>query len=428
MKKVNSAVVSLWGNEVGVVTWDDNSEYARFQYQPGFVKSGLNLSPLKMSLKENVVYSFPELNKKTFYGLPGLLADSLPDKYGNSLIDIWLAKQGRDRNDFSPVERLCYMGSRGMGALEFKPNTGPKPKTDVEIDISDMVKLAGDILNQRQSLRVSFHGSEEKALQTIIRIGTSAGGARAKAVIALNPQTKDVRSGQVAVPAGYEHWIIKFDGVDEGSLGETKNYGRIEYIYNTMAENAGIEVSKYDLIEENGRAHFLTKRFDRSDSNEKIHMQSLCAISHFDFNAPGETSYEMVFGVIMTMNLGYDSIKEVYRRMVFNVVSCIRDDHTKNISFLMDKTGKWRIAPAYDIMWSYKSDSPWVSKHQMSVNGKRDHINEDDMISVAKQYDIKGYKEIIAGVKESVSQWPSLAKNMEIPQGDIKRIQRTHNL
>ncbi len=427
IRRVTVSKVLLWDREIGAVAWDDKHRIGSFQYTPDFVHRGPEIAPLKMPLREQV-YSFPALNYDTYSGLPGLLADSLPDRYGKALVDIWLRKQGRDIKDFNPVERLCYMGSRGMGALEFKPAIGPQARKAIPIEISKLTQLATEILRHRAGFSVNLKGSQAEALKMIIRVGTSAGGARAKAVIAWNPKTGEVRSGQVAVPAGFEPWILKFDGANLDTLGEPKGYGRIEYAYHKMAMTAGIKMSNCHLLEEDGRAHFMTRRFDRTDAGEKVHMQSLCAMAHFDFNASGEYSYEHAFGVIQKLNLGHPAMQEMYRRMLFNVLARNQDDHTRNISFLMDKTGKWRLAPAYDVIWSYNPQGRWSDRHQMTINGKTDDFTGDDLLVVADQYGIKDAKGMLLKVDSAVSRWPEFAKQTGVAPEKIKEIGETHRL
>lgn len=426
VRKVRTATVQLWGKEVGVVAWDEDRGIGRFEYTPDFVRDGYEIAPIMMPLNEGQIYSFPALNIETYLGLPGLLADALPDRYGKACIDIWLRRQGRDVDDFSPIERLCYMGTRGMGALEFKPAIGPQARKAIPIEISELTQLASDILQQRTDLLVNLRGSKAEALKMIIRVGASAGGARAKAVIAWNPKTNKIRSGQVRAPEGFESWLLKFDGVNQDSLGDPEGYGRIEYAYYNMATAAGIKMSKCRLLEEGGRAHFMTRRFDRTDAGEKIHMQSLCAMGHYDFNAPGEYSYEHAFGVIQKLNLGYPAVKEMYRRMVFNVMARNHDDHTRNIAFLMDKAGEWQLAPAFDVIWCYNPIGKWTLQHQMRINGKRDNFIREDLLLVAEQYGIKDATGIITDVGRVVSHWPEVAEQARVsPEMIEKSLQHT---
>lgn len=424
--KVGFATIILWGKEIGAVAWDDERELATFEYTPSFLKDGLEISPIVMKLKAGI-FSFPELNRKTYYGLPGLLADSLPDKFGNTLIDAWLARKGWRKADFSPVDRLCYMASRGMGALEFKPALRREEKKAVPIDIEEMIKLAQYVIDNRMDMLVNLQ-KDSKAIEAIIKIGTSAGGARAKALIAWNRETNEIRSGQVPPPDGFEPWIMKFDGVNDQALGTPEGYGRIEYAYHLMAKDAGIKMSECHLFEEQERAHFMTRRFDRGFNNEKIHMQSLCAVAHYDFNMAGAYGYEQAFSVIQKLNLGYDTLDEMYRRMVFNIVGRNQDDHTKNIAFLMDKDRKWQLSPAFDVIWAYNSSGPWTNQHQMTINGKRDGFSRADLLAPAKIFGIKNASSIIDEVVESVSKWSKVAEKIGVLPSMIDRIGKTHRL
>jgi len=427
IRKVNVTTVRLWGRSVGAVAWDEARGTGNFEYDPVFLKQGLPVAPLTMPVRPGI-FSFPALSRDTFHGLPGLLSDSLPDRFGNRLIDLWLARQGRAPGDFTPVERLCYMSTRGMGALEFKPALGPSPGKSTPIEIADLTQLASDILNHQSGWAVKLKGAKAEALNTIIRIGTSAGGNRAKAVIAWNPQSQEVRSGQVPAPDGFEPWILKFDGVNDVALGDPKGFGRIEYAYHRMAVAAGIEMSDCRLLEESGRAHFMTRRFDRDVRNRKIHMQSLCAMGHYDFNAAGEHGYEQALAMIQRLNLGYGAMRELFRRMVFNVIARNQDDHTRNIAFLMDEDGRWRLSPAFDVIWSFNPAGAWTNRHQMSVNGKRDDFTRADLSAVAVQFGIRDEKDVVEQVMAAVSAWPRFAADAGVPPQQQKAIAETHRL
>jgi serine/threonine-protein kinase HipA len=420
------ARVKLWGDLVGAVAWDDERNFATFEYDPSFQRKSLEIAPLTMPLNP-ALYSFPELSNRTFYGLPGLLADSLPDRYGTRLIEVWLQRQGRSLRDFSPIERLCYMGNRGMGALEFEPALVSRQRS-VRVEVSELVELAGKVLSEKEDLLVNLSEDESAALDTIIRVGTSAGGARAKAVIAWNPKNNDVRSGQVRAPKGFEYWIIKFDGVDEDTLGNPEGYGKIEYAYQRMAAAAGIEMSKCRLMEENGRAHFMTRRFDRTNDADKIHMQSLCALGHYDFNMPGQYGYETALSTCQQLGLGHQALRQLYKRMVFNVVARNQDDHTRNIAFLMDLDGNWRLASAFDVIWSYNAEGEWTNSHQMSINGKRNGFERQDFLDVAKQFRIKKPLDVLAEVGAAVSRWSVIAEEVGIDPKRITTIASTHRL
>lgn len=428
--KVDIAEIYLWSNKVGAVAWDNETNVATFEFEKKFLEKNYDIAPLWMPLEEarrgNAKFSFPAINKLTYKGMPGLLADALPDNYGNNIIDIWLARQGRSPKDFSPVERLCYMGNRAMGALEFKPAVRTNMDKSVSIDIGELVDLAQTIVNNKIKLNTSFKGDKSKAISDIIRIATSAGGNRPKAIIAINKKTNKIRSGQVDVPDDFTHWLLKFDGVQDKALGDPKGYGLIEYVYYKMATLAGIKMNECSLLKENGRSHFMTKRFDRINHNEKIHMQTLCAIAHFDYNSPGEHSYEQTFQVMRELKLPYPDIEQLYRRMIFNIAARNQDDHTKNISFLMDKFGEWRLSPAYDIIYAYNASQGLTSKHQMQANGKRDDFQKEDLILVGDKNGIKNCKKIIEEILESILKWPELAKKEGLSKDKINKIKKMH--
>lgn len=425
------AKVRLWGRTIGAVSLEEGSRVAAFQYDPKFVDSGIQIAPLMMPLNKQV-YSFPDLPDGTFHGLPGMLADSLPDKFGNALIDAWLATQGRTPESFNAVERLCYTGSRGMGALEFQPASGPKLSSGKNVSIEALVQLAGEVLTHRDNLQASFaDGSKEDALKDILRVGTSAGGARAKAVIAWNPKTNVIRSGQIAAGSGFEYWLLKFDGVagnKDKELEDPKGYGSIEYAYFLMARAAGINMSECRLLEENGRHHFMTKRFDRLEGGEKLHMQSLCAMAHYDFNAPGEYSCEQALIVMRRLNLPPENIEEQFRRMVFNIVARNQDDHVKNIAFLMDKEGRWALSPAFDMTYSYNPSGAWTAQHQMTLNGKQDNFTMADFRKCSKSAMMKRGRaeKIVDEVRMAVEKWPHYAEKAHVSENWREQIQ--HNL
>jgi serine/threonine-protein kinase HipA len=437
VKKVDTAIVRLWGDIVGAVSWLDDRAFGIFEYDQTFLKKGLDVSPLHMSLddarKGDARFSFPSLNKDTFLGLPGMLADALPDKFGNSIIDAWLTRHGRDNAHFSPVERLCYTGKRGMGALEFSPTVMGKYDTPVSVEVAELVQLAQHIMQERKVLDVRLGETEHDnadAILDILRVGTSAGGARPKAVIAMNDKG-NVMSGQAAVPKGYDYWLLKFDGVTDLELGEPlgegSGYGRIEYAYYRMAKAAGINMTECRLLEENGRAHFMTKRFDRING-QKQHMQTLCGIAHYDFNMAGAYSYEQAFEVMRKLRLSKAEATEQYRRMVFNIVARNLDDHTKNISFLMGDNGKWMLSPAYDVIYSHNPAGKWTNQHQMSVNGKRDHFSKQELIAVAESISLSKPEDIINDVLTAVTNWPEYAKEASINKNTILDISKHHRI
>ncbi len=425
--------VRLWGRKIGAVALADGDEVASFEYTPEFVESGIEVSPLVMPLSSRV-YSFPELAKKSFYGLPGLLADSLPDRFGNALINTWLATQSRSPNSFNAVERLCYTGRRGMGALEFSPRTGPRTRKAGNIQIDKLVDLASEILTQRDTLNASFaEKRRQRALADILRIGTSAGGARAKALIAWNPRTNEVRSGQVNAGEGFEYWLLKFDGVKgnrDKELEDPKGYGAIEYACYLMAKDCGIEMSICRLFEEGGRRHFMTRRFDRGTDGKKRHMQSLGALAHFDFNLAGAYSYEQAFLTIRQLGLPMSAIEQQFRRMVFNIVIRNQDDHVKNIAFLMNKAGQWALSPAFDMTYSYNPTGSWTSTHQMTMNGKREGFTQEDFKQCARVALLKRGEErlIISEILDVVSKWRDYATKAGIPGQTVDKIYRALRL
>jgi len=431
--KMSDAKVILWGSEIGAVSWVEERDLAVFQYDPAFIKSGIQLSPLMMPLRE-LPYEFPGLSKETFRGLPGLLADSLPDKFGNAVIDAWLASQGRSAAQFNSVERLCTIGSRGMGGLEFKPALRiSHAKTD-EIEIAKLVALSNKILDQRAGLAGVFSGSDDRdAIEDILRVGTSAGGARAKAILAWNPTTNEFRSGQVIVPPGFEHWIMKFDGVSNNrdkELSDPQGYGMIEYAYSLLAVKAGIEMTECRLHREGGRSHFMTKRFDRNADGSRIHMQSLGALAHLDFNVPALYSYEQTIQTMKRLGMAQKDLEQQVLRAMFNVVGRNQDDHVKNIAFLMNRRGEWRLSPAFDVSYAYDPQGFWTRQHQMTMHGKRDFFDKQDIIALAKVAGIKPGRalEMLERVITAMKSWPEVAGKVAIAEDRIRQIQATHRL
>lgn len=420
---VNLAKVYIWDEYAGAVLWNENTGTATFEYETAFAKKGWDLSPLMMPLGSNTTFSFRELSKETFMGLPGLLADALPDAYGKALLDRWLASFGR--TFANPVERLCYQSKRSMGALEFVPAKDHYLDQVSTIEIASLVQIASEVLSNKTHLDTNLKEDTKEALINIIKVSTSAGGQRAKAVIAYNDVTGEVRSGQVEAPADFNHWLLKLDGVTNTELGDPQHYGKIEYVYHKLALEAGIEMTECRLLEEGNRAHFMTKRFDRIGGNEKIHMQTLCGIAHYDYKMLHAFSYEQAFQVMRRLRLPYGQAEQMFRRMVFNVVARNQDDHTKNISFLMDKTGTWKLSPAYDVSWAYNPKGEWTSRHQMSINNKWDNITRADLMAVAEAMHIKRANNIINEVCNAVSKWATLATEYDIPSDIIKEIDRT---
>jgi serine/threonine-protein kinase HipA len=429
---MNVAEVKIWGELVGAVAWDEGTGLAGFEYDPGFRKLNLDLAPLKMPVTSpKRIFTFPELRKgrdadtDTFKGLPGLLADVLPDKYGNQLINIWLAQQGRPQNSMNPVEMLCFIGTRGMGALEFEPAMSKENRRTFSIEIDSMVDIARKILTRREAFTSNLKQEEEKAVIEVLKIGTSAGGARPKAVISYNEKTGEVRSGQTKAPSGFEHWLIKLDGVSEIQLGASLGYGRVEMAYYDMATACGIEMMPSRILEENGRAHFMTRRFDRDGAEEKHHIQTFCALSHFDFNQVNSFSYEQLFQVMRELKLNYQDAEQMFRRMVFNVAAMNCDDHTKNFSFRLKRGGKWELAPAYDVCHAYSPDHKWVSQHALSINGKRKDITKDDLLTVGKSINSKKADIIIDEIADVVSRWKDYADEVNVMPALRDRIAET---
>jgi serine/threonine-protein kinase HipA len=379
----------------------------------------------------NRTYSFPELrptrgeDTNTFKGLPGLLSDALPDKYGNELINVWLAQRGRPANSMNPVEQLCFIGSRGMGALEFEKPLFPSEKRAVTFEIKSLVDVAQKILSQREGFETNLKEDEQKAISDIIKIGTSAGGARAKAVIAYNNETGEVRSGQAKAPKGFEHWLIKLDGVKDSQLGDSIGFGKVEYAYHLMAKDCGIDMMECQLFRENGRAHFMTKRFDREGHDTKHHIQTFCGIQHFDYNNLYGYSYEQLFQTMRVLKLTYPEAEQMFRRMVFNVMATNYDDHTKNFSFRLKKDGKWELSPAYDVCYSYDPNNIWVSQHTLSINGKHKDITKADLMTIASANNIKRGEKIIDEIKFVVSNWQQYAEEVKVAQNLRDSITKT---
>jgi serine/threonine-protein kinase HipA len=430
---VDVARVMLWGEEIGAVAWDDANNVASFEYLAKFQRDGTNVAPFMMPLG-STIYTFPDLARNSFYGLPGMLADSLPDKFGNLLIDEWLIREGRDPKSFSPVERLCYVGTRGIGALEYQPAVKRLGRSKT-VEIEALVELAQQALDEKKTLQATLgtHAEgDEAAMRDILRVGTSAGGARAKAIIAWNETTGEIRTGQVTAPPGFTYWIIKFDGISgnkDKDLEDPKGFGMIEYAYYLMANSAGVLMPECRLYPENNRHHFVTRRFDRSDDGEKNFMQSLCALGHFDFNQAGAYSYEQAFDVGIRLPVSRPDIEQLFRRMVFNVLSRNQDDHTKNIAFLMDRNGNWTLSPAYDVTFAYNPTGNWTSQHQMTINGKRDGFVIDDFRTIAKRFKIgsaKRVNEILRDVDDAIARWPDCAEEAGVNRDRIAAIQKVH--
>jgi serine/threonine-protein kinase HipA len=418
-KQVEKIEVYLWGALVGMAAFDPSLGYYAFAYDKTFAKSGIEIAPLHMPLNEEV-YIFTDLPTATYKRLPAALADALPDDFGNALINRYLADNGIAQDQITPLDRLAYMGNRAMGALEFKPAHGPKNIKPSAIEMNSLVLEARKAV--KGNIAHDYH--TDAALRSIIEVGTSAGGARAKAVIAWNPKTHAIQSGQVDAEAGFEHWLLKFDGMGrDRELGMSEHYGRIEYAYYLMATAAGIQMSESRLLEENGRAHFMTKRFDREGQHEKHHIQTLCAMNHLDYKKKSTNSYEQLFITLNQLNLSHHAYTEVFKRMLFNVMGRNCDDHTKNVSFLLKHGGDWELSPAYDITFAHNPQGEWTNQHLMSINGKFKNINTDDLMKIASQFDISGVKNIINDVRDAIQRWPTFAKKAGLLKEEIKRIQ-----
>ena len=410
----NLAEVRLWGRQVGALAYDPANGVSTFEYSPAWRDSAVEIAPLYMPLSDKK-YSFPTLNTETYRGLPAVFADALPDDFGNAVINTWLARQGRDVSSFTAVERLLYVGNRGMGALEFMPALKHDLSIDDNLALDSLVAMAQQVLDQRANLQQTI-GNDDEAMQAILQVGTSAGGARAKAVVAVNSDRTQIRSGQVDAPRGFEHYLLKFDGVEEHktdseTFGDPQGFGRMEYAYYLMAKDAGLNISDSELLIDSQRAHFMTKRFDR-EGNRKLHYASLCAMDHTDYKQPGSYSYEQLLAVARQLKLPRSDAIEIFRRMVFNVITRNHDDHSKNFGFILREIGAdWRLSPAFDIAYSYKKNSPWVNSHQLSLNGKRDHFNRDDLLQVSLL--IGNFKreanDIIEQVTEVASCWSDYA-------------------
>ncbi|MCG8040884.1 MAG: type II toxin-antitoxin system HipA family toxin [Candidatus Thiodiazotropha taylori] len=425
--KIQIAEVKLWGKLVGALAFDEQKGLGTFEYTKAWRESGLQISPLHLPLSDRK-FQFPELNRATYKGLPAAFADSLPDDFGNAVIDAWLARQGRDPGTFTPVERLQYMGQRGMGALEYFPQPGDRPRKAAELNLESLAEMAQKVIDGRTNLQLA---ADTNGLETLFQVGTSAGGARAKAVVAVDKARRRIRSGQVELEDGYEHYLLKFDGIVESNrtqqtFGDPQGYGRMEYAYYLMARAVGIDISECELLQEGERAHFLTRRFDRQ-GDRKLHYQSLCAMDHADYKQPGHYSYEALFGVLRSLRFNRPTALELYRRMVFNIVARNQDDHTKNFGFLMQQDGSWTLAPAFDLAYSYRADSKWVNSHQLTLNGKRDDFTLADLLQPAERFRPEA-KRIIQQITDTVADWPSYAARAGVPKKLSEVIRKNHRL
>lgn len=416
---MRTAEVEIWGQTVGAVFWDNNRQLAQFEYAPDWIKSGIELAPLRMPLNSGRrVFSFPELraHRECFHGLPGLLADALPDRYGHALIHRWLEQQGRSKESMNPAELLCFMGSRGMGALRFAPAMWKDQAQTAALEVEELVKASREALAEKQAFEANLDKDRKESLRSLLRIGTSAGGARPKAVIAYNPQTGALRSGQTNAPEGYEHWLLKLDGVSDVQFGAGNGYGRVEMAYYRMAVDCGIEMMPSRLLTENERAHFMTRRFDRGPGTVRHHMQTLCALQHWDFNETLSYSYEGLLDTARALRLPFQAAEQIVLRMAFNAMARNCDDHTKNVAFLLEEGGTWKLAPAYDICHAYRPDSVWVSRHALSINGKRSDISRNDLMAVASTVKLReaSWKPLFDRVKKTVERWPEYAEEQGV--------------
>ncbi len=427
-----TAEVYLWGTRVGIIHQELDKPYASFEYDKNFIESGIEISPIMMPLN-NIVYEFPSLSGEPFFGLPGLVADSLPDTFGNKVIEQWLSKQGKSIEDFTAIDRLCYTGKRGMGALEYLPSSFEIGDIDENINVSEMVKFASDILSQRETITLS--AQEKLTYSQLVQVGTSAGGARAKALIAWNEKTNEIRSGQIDLDKDFGYWLMKFDNVERnGDYGieDIPEYTLIEYAYYKMALAAGINMSECRIYSCAGKNHFMTKRFDRVDG-KKVHMQSLGALAHISYNEPRLCSYEMAAAYMKGINLPAKDIEQFFARMVFNCLAVNQDDHVKNVSFLMDKSGQWRLAPAYDVTYSFNKTNRWLSAHQMTINNKNSNIELDDLLKAGEKMELKKKKcqDIILQVSTVVNDFEKYAKAARIKEktySDIKKILKKNSI
>ena len=423
---IKDAKVKLWDFIVGYLSWDERREVALFQYDSEFIKKGLSPAPLMMPLS-NKIYDFPSLSRSsTFWGVPGLVADSLPEKYANSLMARWLSKEGIKFSDLNPVERLCYLGVRGMGALEFEPNYNTLPNKKIALKVDELVEIAREIIQNSDNSVTKLNETQEEIFEQLIEVGTSAGGAKAKAIIALREEDgviKEVLPGQRESFKSLSYWIMKFSGVENSEHLSDQNSGRVEYAYYLMAKKAGIKMMESRLYEIGEQAHFMTKRFDRINGY-KIHIQSFCSIAHQDRNPVGNTSYEILFSTARELGLNQQSLDQLYKRMVFNILARNQDDHSKNHAFMMDVRGQWQLTPAFDITFSYRKESKWIALQQMCCNTKRDNFRKSDLLEAAKAADVKNPQKIIDSVVSALECWDDFGAEAGVPLLQINQIKQ----
>lgn len=415
--------VRAFGKTVGALAPSSSGAFA-FEYDPSWVRRGIELSPILMpASKPNRSFSFPGMPENTFHRLPPMVADSLPDRFGNSIVDAWLATKGVTATEVTALDRLTYLGDRGLGALEFRPTNSPNSAPAGALDLASLVGLARDAVQGT----LSSNKTSELALQQIISVGTSAGGARAKAVVNFNPDTMEIRAGNRLPPPGFDAWLLKFDGMGEDrQLGDTQNYGRIEYAYALMAAAAGINISETQLLHENGRAHFITRRFDRPGGAVKLHSQTLTGIAGIDFNAIGVNDYAQLFNTIDQLELGVSARQEAFRRMVFNIAAANCDDHAKNHGFLMDEKGTWSLSPGYDITHAYNPGGEWTAQHLMGVNGKFLGATRTDLIEFAEQRSVPKAKSILEDVNDAVDNWAEFAETAGLSATHRDQVAKDH--
>lgn len=416
---MTTATLRLWGTTIGYVSMNHDETYARFEYDPEFVESGIELAPFMMPANKGMIYQFPDIHPRSFHGLPGLLSDSLPDKYGNRLIDVWLAQTGRSPEEFNAVDRLCYVGNRCMGALEYEPASDTTDNSSKELQVQDLVELASIAFAEKESLDTKLSDKDDERLFDILSVSASAGGARAKAVIAYDEKTDSVRSGQFDLPPGYEHWLIKFDGVQfsgDWGIADPAGYGLLEYSYYEMARQSGIQMMESRLLHENGRSHFMTRRFDRSNEGDKYFVQSLAAIKHFDYYETGAYSYEQIIMTMRQLNMPTEMIEQQVRRIIFNLVACNQDDHVKNFSFFMERQGKWSLTPAYDLCHAEGSD--FTKTHQLSLNGEKKNFKLADLKYLEEYAGLPRnfHKEALKRTLDAFTRWELLAEELKIPK------------